>query len=369
MTRATRLLVRRSRMRRRLTAAIVGVVLLGALAGGIAWAAISSQIGPLTACFSDSTGGAVKVGSYPVWTEYDHACPRGTHVRHAASADGTTPTTAPSPTTTTKPATTTTAVATTTTTAPVTTTTHAPTTTSTTSTTKPPTTTTTKPGPVGSGPPAAGGYFTIKPPGTPFPTNAQCLAQIHRSTWEPRHDNDTANHAQTTNTLANFGQFTAAWNVNYKPRIAGNFSGTTDEIIQYEACRWNWSDEWVRAEAVVESTWHQSTVGDLNNSKGSYGLLQIKVDFHPNVNNRCKTCAGTSWPNSQNSTSWNVDQQIAELRGCYDGQEPYLGNTTGDLDGCLGQWYSGSWHDSGAQTYIGWVHNAFNAKAWRGWSG
>ena len=72
------------------------------------------------------------------------------------------------------------------------------------------------------------------------------------SSWEPRPENTTANHTcRPPDTLANFAQWNSAWNSNYKPRIDGNFQGTTDEIIQWAACKWGWSDELIRAEAVV----------------------------------------------------------------------------------------------------------------------
>jgi hypothetical protein len=199
-----------------------------------------------------------------------------------------------------------------------------------------------------------------------LPSDQECAARVHLSTWEPRHDNDVANHTSVTNTLASFSQWNTAWNANYRTRIDGAYQGTTDEIIQWAACKWGWSDELVRAEAVVESTWHQSTVGD---NGTSYGLMQVRYLYHPRVNGGCKDCAGSSWPNSQLSTAWNVDQQLAELRGCYDGMSTYLGNTRGDLWGCIGSWYSGAWHDSGAQSYIGWVQNALNNKTWLNWAG
>jgi len=218
-----------------------------------------------------------------------------------------------------------------------------------------------------SSPPPAGGYFSVLPPGSALPSPADCAARVHQSSWEPRHDNDVANYAPAVNTLGNFSQWNAAWNANYRPRIDGSFHGTTDEIIQFYACKWGWSDELVRAEAVVESTWHQSTVGD---SGTSYGLMQIRYLYHPNVNGtQCKACVGSSWPNSGNSTAWNVDQFLGEMRGCYDGMSTYLGNTRGDIWGCIGQWYSGAWHDGQAQTYIGWVQNALNNKAWLTWAG
>ncbi|HTD50055.1 MAG TPA: hypothetical protein VK771_05615, partial [Acidimicrobiia bacterium] len=45
-----------------------------------------------------------------------------------------------------------------------------------------------------SGPPRAGGYFVTLPPGALLPTDAECAARIHRTSWEPRPQNNTANH-------------------------------------------------------------------------------------------------------------------------------------------------------------------------------
>jgi len=204
----------------------------------------------------------------------------------------------------------------------------------------------------------------VLPPGAPLPSGAECAARVHHSSWEPRHDNDVANHTSVTNTLGSFSQWNSAWNANYRPRIDGAFQGTTDEIIQWAACKWGWSDEFIRAEAVVESTWHQSTVGD---NGTSFGLMQVRYLYHPRVS--AKDAPGSSWPNSQISTAFNLDIFGAEMRGCYNGMSTYLGNTTGDIWGCIGSWYSGAWHDGGAQTYIGWVQNALNNKAWLNWAG
>ena len=224
------------------------------------------------------------------------------------------------------------------------------------------------PGAIGDGPPISGGYFKLKPPGSAFPSEQTCAQEVHRSTWEPRPDNTTANHTRPKNpgSLAHFSQWSTAWNNNYKPRITGNFEGTTDEIIQWAACKWGWSDDVIRAEAIVESSWHQSTAGDGNTS---YGLLQIRYLYHPNVNNtQCKSCAGSSWPNSEKSTAYAVDQQVAEMRGCYDGMSTYLGNTRGNLWGCLGSWFSGSWDPSGGN-YAANVKRYYEQKPWLDWSG
>lgn len=220
-------------------------------------------------------------------------------------------------------------------------------------------------GPSGAAsPPTAGGYFALTAPGTPFKTDAVCAGEVHKSPWEPRADNTVANHTAPTNpaALGNFSQWSTAWNANYKPRIDGNFQGTTDEIIQWAACKWGWSDEIIRAEAVVESTWHQSTAGDGGNS---FGLLQIKWNFHPA--GPAKGSVGSSWPNSANSTAYAVDQQVAEMRGCYDGMSTYLGNTKGDVWGCLQSWFSGSW-TAGGGSYAQQVKNYETSKPWLSWA-
>ena len=211
--------------------------------------------------------------------------------------------------------------------------------------------------------PPAGGYFATLPPGSALPSEAACAARVHRSSWEPRPENTTANHTAPTNpaALANFSQWNSTWNSTYKPRITGNFQGTTDEIIQWAACKWGWSDEVIRAEAVDESSWRQSTAGDGGNS---FGLLQIKWNYHPA--GPAKGAAGSSWPNSAKSTAYAVDQQVAEMRGCYDGMSTYLGNTKGDLWGCLQSWFSGAWTPGGG-AYANTVKGFLNSKPWLGW--
>ena len=78
---------------------------------------------------------------------------------------------------------------------------------------------------------------------------------VHRSTWEPRPENTAANNLtrpQPVN-MPNDENFNALYQTKYRPRIDGNFTGTTDEIIQWAACKWGVSDDLVRAQAVHES--------------------------------------------------------------------------------------------------------------------
>src|SRR5205085_9034755 len=52
------------------------------------------------------------------------------------------------------------------------------------------------------------------------------------------------------------------WNRYVLDRITGQFSGTTDEILQWAAAKWGLPDNLVRAVAVVESHWRQANYGD-----------------------------------------------------------------------------------------------------------
>lgn len=252
-------------------------------------------------------------------------------------------------------------------------------------------------------PPPAGGYWPIAgiappPPNTDgtktaaFPTDAQCATAVHHSTWEPRPENATPNHAVAPqpNSLGSFSQWNNTWNSVYKPRITGNFTGTTDEIIQWVACKWGWSDELVRAEAVAESNWYQSTgqnqgFGDYEpRSNGhcvfdfsgdpcptSYSIIQVKWYFHPQ--GFASNSPQSSYPWITRSTAYALDLQVAEMRGCYDGMSTYLasgpGGTAGDLWGCIQDWFSGSWFPGGGnQSYSNTVKGFLTSRPWASWA-
>jgi hypothetical protein len=234
-------------------------------------------------------------------------------------------------------------------------------------------------------PPSVAGYFTVLPPGSPMPSDATCAARVHRSKWEPVPENRVANHtvAPSPNTLGDFSQWNPTWNATYKPRINGSFTGTTDEIIQWVACKWGWSDNLVRAEAFVESHWRQAVgpkfgFGDYTSDPSSctydhqppcptsFGIMQVKWNFHPA--GVLSNSPQSSYPWITRSTAYNLDVQVAEMRGCYDGMSTYLGNTTGDLWGCLQDWFSGSWTPGGG-SYSAEVQAALTTEPWRDWAG
>lgn len=228
----------------------------------------------------------------------------------------------------------------------------------------------------------AGGFTTL-PPGAKLPTEQECTARVHHSSWEPRPANNSSNHLVPTSEEISL---LAPWNqtIGVDPQansllvqINGNFTGTTDEILQWAACKWGIDENIVRAEAVVESNWNQSFQGDYTtdksvcppgtwNGKGcyqSYGLLQVKYAYFQ----------GT-WPMSHTDTAFSVEYALGVIRTCFEGWTTYLNDRTplpgyppykaGDIWGCLGRWFSGSWYDQGALDYIQKVKAALANNAW-----
>jgi len=171
------------------------------------------------------------------------------------------------------------------------------------------------------------------PPGSALPGDSTCASQITRSSFEPRLDNNTANHqVPTAAQIANLHPWNPLIGMetnsdNLRKRITGNFTGTTDEILQWAACKWGIDVNIIRAEAVIESHWHQSQLGDYTTNQSlcppgtwngsscyqSYGILQIKYTYFQ-----------SEWPMSRSDTAFNVDFVYGWLRNCYEGLANYL---------------------------------------------
>lgn len=209
------------------------------------------------------------------------------------------------------------------------------------------------------------GHFSTLAPGSALPSESDCAARVRRSSWEPRLDNATADN---TNVYAQGGRLIGSYlnQYGYESRVTGNFTGTTDEIIQWGACKWGIDEDVVRAQSVQESYWHQSTLGDCNGGPtvpethgcASVGLLQVKgADIPP-------THPGT-WPYAYQSTAFNADYMLGVLRACYEGKETWLGNgyQAGDIWGCVGRWFSGDWYKT-SQQYIASVRAIESRKDW-----
>lgn len=225
---------------------------------------------------------------------------------------------------------------------PTTTTTQGPTTTTTlpvTTTTQPVTTTTVPPT----------GHFNTLPVGAVLPTEAACAVSV-RGMTENRPNNTPFNQRRGT-----------APNATY-PRATGNFVGTTDEIIQWTACKWGIDEDWVRAQIVTESFWDQRTVGDTAAGDGctSHGLGQVRRCYHDNA-----------FENSVQSSAYNLDYTYAVWRSCFEGEMTWLNTVergatyqAGDQLGCMGVWFSGRYRTPPAIQYMNVVQGHFNNEPW-----
>jgi len=123
--------------------------------------------------------------------------------------------------------------------------------------------------PISSSAPPPAGYFGLKPVGSwsSLPSDAQCAAQVRDSTWEPRPENYQQNHTMPAPgaIAASFasrprdlgGSYNSLWDSWLLKRVDGQFTGTTDEVFQWAACKWGLPDNLIRADAVEESTWFQ----------------------------------------------------------------------------------------------------------------
>ncbi len=225
--------------------------------------------------------------------------------------------------------------------------------------------------PPGSPTPSPGqpGYFATLPVGATLPSDATCASRV-RPEPEVRPANTSANHTRG-----------AGPNTDY-PVVDGNYVGTTDEIIQWAACKWGIDENVARAQTAVESWWFQRNLGDFSTDPStsapghqtlgadgqpgecpqSVGLLQVRYPYHQSAfqNN-----------NAGGSSAYNEDFTYAVWRDCYNGNMTWLNGephgkryAAGDLWGCIGVWYSGRWYTSDAITYIDKVQGYLNQRIW-----
>src|SRR5207248_16357 len=106
------------------------------------------------------------------------------------------------------------------------------------------------PGASAAAPPPSGGYFTgMQGLGSlpSLPSDSQAASVVHRSSWEPRPDNYTANHTVPPAGFVTLGYSGMQNHAQLFGRVTGNFTGTTDEIIQWAAAKWGLPDDIIRA--------------------------------------------------------------------------------------------------------------------------
>jgi len=144
-------------------------------------------------------------------------------------------------------------------------------------------------------------------------------------------------------------------------RVTGHFAGTTDEVIEWAACKWGLDQNIIKAEAIAESDWRQSELGDYGcGHYDSFGIIQVRAT---NASN----CSGynTGWggyPYTARSTAADLDAYGAYIRTVYDGRS-YMGTATrGHIWAAVSSWQSG--YNSGLDWYVKEVQTYLAQKAW-----
>jgi hypothetical protein len=247
------------------------------------------------------------------------------------------------------------------------------------------------------------GHFGTLPSGASLPGDGTCAAEIP---WE--REMISANSG-TNSTMPTQGQLDAyqadgfaanvyggAW--AYK-RVDGQYTGTTDMIFRWAACKWGIDEDLVRAQATIEDwSWDQPQSG--GDKRTSYSQC-VNGGFTSLWNYQCPSCCYQSWsifqtkavynwptwPMLVNSTAFGADFHFASMRACMDGDltgyfagrsgnngHTYSGDIAGGnlntiLWGCIGFHYSGDWYDGNSSTgaiwYIGQAQTALSQKSWK----
>jgi F5/8 type C domain-containing protein len=192
----------------------------------------------------------------------------------------------------------------------------------------------------------------------------------------------------------NVNQTVVQFNPYYQD-VTGNYTGTTDELIQWASWKWGIPTDWLRAEYALESNWNQSetnsagqalegfgfgdeaTVSASDYSKypavaqqgnnevyQSMGITQVKWTPEGSVG------AGTE-PLRWESTAFNIDYQAATIRFYFDnpsGDRSSWGDSSyqaGQEWNSLGGWFEPyPWANSGQEQYISEVQCRLNSQIW-----
>lgn len=225
------------------------------------------------------------------------------------------------------------------------------------------------------------GFPTLQP-SAKLPSGTQCARQVRTSASpEIRPSNATYNDTVGHHVVPGlFPQGDAPQAQLLAPLIDGDFTGTTQQILEWAACKWGIDQNIVFAQAAAESSWQQGHLGDWgsddpscppNHGLGadgapsecpeSIGILQTKYRLWK-----------AAWPGIANSTAMNADVTYAVWRSCFNGYEIWLQNSApkthpyraGDLWGCIGRWYAGGWYTPAAEQYIQRVKNLLRQRVW-----
>jgi len=228
-------------------------------------------------------------------------------------------------------------------------------------------------------PPAAPARFGTVPAGAALPTGAQCATWVRaKPIAENKGVNRQANRTTGHHVSAElFSGADAKAGQRIAPRIDGQFTGTTAEILRWAACKWGIDEDLVKAQAAIESWWRQDTKGDWGadgcapghgpgqdgrpgECPQSFGILQDRYPYQK-----------SAWPGIANSTAMNADVAYGIWRACFEGYETWLNTVErgrdyarGDAWGCIGRWFSGRWHTAASEQYVGRVKDYLDQRIW-----
>ena len=233
-------------------------------------------------------------------------------------------------------------------------------------------------------PPPASGRFNLLPPGSALPTSAQCATRV-RPAPEVRQVNQRPNRFgvipnQTRGVVGAWSDADPA-KAPFTARVDGNFVGTTDEIIQWAACKWGVDEDYVRAQIVAESYWDQV------NSLGDWGTTAANCEprFPLGTDGRSGQCPESfglgqtrypfmrsAFPRAYDSSAYNLDVTYAIWRSCFEGTETWLNiversrdYAAGDMLGCMGRWFAGRWYTQPAIDYMAVVQGHVTRRTWQ----
>jgi len=230
-------------------------------------------------------------------------------------------------------------------------------------------------------------FSTIKsttlPPGVRLPSDAECAARVRQ---KPENKGMNASYNRTMGNQQLGGDIFSGSDpraaTEIAVRVTGRFTGTTDVLLQWAACKWGIDEDIVRAQAAIESWWRQPAKGDwgtdpdrcppghslgvddsLNHPDEcpeSWGLLQTRYPYEM-----------SAWPGMADSSAFEVDTAYAIWRACFEGYEIWLNDVEpgadygpGDVWGCVGRWYAGRWHTPAAEAYILKVKSYLSVHIW-----
>jgi RNA polymerase sigma factor (sigma-70 family) len=213
--------------------------------------------------------------------------------------------------------------------------------------------------------------FGLLPAGAKLPSGAQCATAVRA---KPIRENKTVNATANKTTGHSVPGASAPLT-----RVDGRFTGSTEQILRWAACKWGVDEDMVKAQAAVESWWRMDNKGDYGTDASrcpaghglgvdgtagkcpeSYGMLQVRYPYNMQA-----------FPGVEKSTAMNADYAYAVWRSCYEGKMTWLNTVergsqykAGDAWGCMGVWFSGRWHTDAADGYIKRVKDYLAQRIW-----